>query len=105
MPEALIEAAIPSSVRHIRRVTRWTLAEIAPGVSDPELIDRSWADEQALADVLFEAWQNAIQDGPTHRGRRPVVHLRVRTVMTHLSSLSWRLTAYQFTWCVRHLMR
>lgn len=35
--EAVIEAT-PPSVRHIRCVTRWTPAEVAAGVSDPEII-------------------------------------------------------------------
>ncbi|UQS30291.1 phospholipase D family protein [Streptomyces fradiae] len=39
-------AAVPSSVRKISCVTRWTPAEVAAGVSDPEIIEAAQSDER-----------------------------------------------------------
>ncbi|MFF1499513.1 phospholipase D family protein [Streptomyces sp. NPDC058316] len=40
-------AAIPSHVHNIRCVTRWSVAEVAAGVSDPEIADLAAADGRA----------------------------------------------------------
>ncbi|MFD8590820.1 phospholipase D family protein [Streptomyces sp. NPDC059637] len=39
-------AAVPSSVRKISCVTRWTPAEVAAGVSDPEIMEAAQSDER-----------------------------------------------------------
>ncbi|MFC9131411.1 phospholipase D family protein [Streptomyces sp. NPDC057099] len=39
-------ASVPTSVHKIRCVTRWTPAEVAAGVSDPEIIQVAQADER-----------------------------------------------------------
>ncbi|MFC8370050.1 phospholipase D family protein [Streptomyces sp. NPDC057239] len=39
-------AAVPTSVQKITCVTRWTPAEIAAGVSDPEIIEAAQSDER-----------------------------------------------------------
>jgi hypothetical protein len=39
-------AAVPSSVQKITCVTRWTPAEVAAGVSDPEIIEAAQTDER-----------------------------------------------------------
>ncbi|MFI9548708.1 phospholipase D family protein [Streptomyces sp. NPDC052016] len=39
-------AAVPSSVQKITCVTRWTPAEVAAGVSDPEIIEAAQSDER-----------------------------------------------------------
>ncbi|MFJ9592405.1 phospholipase D family protein [Streptomyces virginiae] len=44
-------AAVPASVEHIRCVTRWTPAEVAAGVSDPEIIEISESDKRVRIDL------------------------------------------------------
>lgn len=39
-------AVVPSSVQKITCVTRWTPAEVAAGVSDPEIIEAAQSDER-----------------------------------------------------------
>ncbi|GAA3825986.1 phospholipase D family protein [Sphaerisporangium flaviroseum] len=39
-------AAVPASVEHIHCVTRWTPAEVAAGVSDPEIMELTESDER-----------------------------------------------------------
>ncbi|NJP53883.1 hypothetical protein HCJ93_28405 [Streptomyces sp. SBST2-5] len=41
-----IIAAVPSSVQRITCVTRWTPAEVAAGVSDPEIVEAAQSDER-----------------------------------------------------------
>lgn len=40
-------AAVPASVRRIRCVTRWSVAEVAAGVSDPEIAELAESDGRA----------------------------------------------------------
>lgn len=40
-------AAVPATVQHIRCVTRWSVAEVAAGVSDPEIAELAEADGRA----------------------------------------------------------
>ncbi|MEV4738788.1 phospholipase D family protein [Streptomyces sp. NPDC049555] len=44
-------AAVPASVERIQCVTRWTPAEVAAGVSDPEIIELAESDERVRIDL------------------------------------------------------
>ncbi|MEV7508244.1 phospholipase D family protein [Streptomyces sp. NPDC091201] len=44
-------AAVPASVERVRCVTRWTPAEVAAGVSDPEIMELTESDKRVQVDL------------------------------------------------------